>query len=333
MSYDSPLREYVVLSLFAVIALAGCDRTEPKTPGAEDQSTARALADARQLKRACGSAATYDRLKALTFDEAGRIQRGTPGLLDRIEANATIRMEDPVATSRNDKLDITVCEGQLVLDLPPGIEDVFDGERRLRAKVQYSAQAAADGSGLVYQMRGAEPIIYRLAALTLPDTAARSSVAEPDLSARPTTQVAATSLPATTPMRAAGEAPRAVPVPPARLPTAVPTVPQTPKSAPAGASPPVRRAPATARPSFDCGSVTSRVLRLVCADPALAASDRRMSSAYYESLASGDGATRAALRTSRDRFLRSRNRCTNEACVAQSYDDRIDEIRAIARRD
>jgi len=71
---------------------------------------------------------------------------------------------------------------------------------------------------------------------------------------------------------------------------------------------------------------------MVCADPALAAKDRRMSSAFYASLAGGDGETRAALRTSRDRFLRFRNRCTTTTCVAQSYDDRMDEIRDIAQR-
>jgi len=94
----------------------------------------------------------------------------------------------------------------------------------------------------------------------------------------------------------------------------------------------VREQPAgmTARPSFECSRVTSRVLQLVCADPALAARDRQMSSSFYAALARGDHETRATLRASRDRFLVARGRCSTAACVAQAYDDRAAEIRDIA---
>jgi uncharacterized protein len=68
---------------------------------------------------------------------------------------------------------------------------------------------------------------------------------------------------------------------------------------------------------------------MICTDPELAAQDRRMSSLFYATLARGDGDVRAALRSSRDRFLRSRDRCGSAACVAQAYDDRVAEIRDI----
>ncbi len=68
---------------------------------------------------------------------------------------------------------------------------------------------------------------------------------------------------------------------------------------------------------------------MVCSSPGLAALDRQMSSLFYSALADADPGTRAVLRRSRDRFLAFRERCGSEACVAQAYRDRMDEIRDI----
>lgn len=54
-----------------------------------------------------------------------------------------------------------------------------------------------------------------------------------------------------------------------------------------------------------------------------------MSSEFYDALAEADGWQRAELRSSRDRFLRDRERCASAECVARANDDRIEEIRAI----
>ena len=72
---------------------------------------------------------------------------------------------------------------------------------------------------------------------------------------------------------------------------------------------------------------------MVCANPALAAHDRRMASVYYAEMAEADGQTRRELRRTRDRFLARRESCGSEACVASVYEDRIREIRRIARGD
>ncbi|MGZ8283798.1 MAG: hypothetical protein ACXWUN_12730 [Allosphingosinicella sp.] len=55
-----------------------------------------------------------------------------------------------------------------------------------------------------------------------------------------------------------------------------------------------------------------------------------MSSQFYSALADSDAGTRRELRRSRDRFLAYRERCGSEACVAQAYRDRMDEIRDIS---
>lgn len=331
----------------ALLALPGCDWTEPKVSGTEEVSATAKRDNARRLKRACASTETYDRLKALTFDEVMKVRSGTPAFLDRLAANTTMRIEDPVAKSRDEQLDVTVCEGHLVMHLPPGVQDAFDGNRQLEAEVEYSAQQAVDGSGLVYQMKGAEPIIYRLAALTLPKRSAPAPIPAP-------TSASAGLIPSTTP------APPLAPVQPTPSATAVvfgraPVVHKAQASLPQRARPPLRSAPERdvpassterrvppnarvaseqvvggSRPSFNCGRVTSRVLRLVCSDPGLAARDRRMSSAFYAALANSDDQTRAELRASRDRFLSFRGRCSTSACIAQAYDDRVAEIRDIA---
>jgi uncharacterized protein YecT (DUF1311 family) len=313
------MRKWIGGVMFA-LGLWGCGWTEPKTPAADERRATQKRVQARQLRRACGSPETYARLKAFVFDEATKIRRGGSSMLDTIASHVTVRMEDPVAKSRDEALDVTVCEGRFILELPPGLEDAFDGDRRLQADVEYAAQAAVDGSGLVYQMQGAEPIIYRLAAMTL----GRAGGA----------RVAATP-PAAAPTTPEPEPERSAPMPPpTEEPVAAPR-PQAPPPPPRPVEPPPRRpealpAPerqvAVARPSFNCRVARGRVERMVCADADLARLDRQMSSGFYAALARGDADTRAALRGSRDRWLAFRNRCSTAACVAQAYRDRMDEI-------
>ncbi|WP_375427031.1 hypothetical protein [uncultured Sphingomonas sp.] len=318
--------------LLAVMLLAGCGSTEPKIPGAAERAAKAEQAKARRLKRACGSAETYDRLKEVAFEQAARVRKAGSPSLDRLAARSVVRMERPVVKSRDEALNVTVCRGRLVLELPPGAEDAFDGDRRLEADVEYAAQEAVDGSGLVYQMDGAEPIVYRLAAVGLargtgPDQAeARTVAAAPTIAApavdAPAEPVVRTPAPRPTPPVEAATRARAV-VPPRVLP-APREVEARPRPGYGRPAAPVR---AAARPSFGCGGRRSRVERMVCGSDELARADRAMSSTFYAALAEADGETRADLRESRDRFLRFRDRCGSEACVARAYADRTAEIR------
>jgi hypothetical protein len=148
-------------------ATGGCDWMRPKQAPGKKTPKELAAEQAERIRKTCGSEATYDRLKEVVFDEAARIRNGDPRNLDPIAAGSMVRMERPLVKSRDEKLNVTVCTGHFILELPPGAENAFDGKRRVEADIEYSAQAAADGSGLVYQMDGAEPIIYRLAAFGL----------------------------------------------------------------------------------------------------------------------------------------------------------------------
>ena len=281
--------------------LAGCDWMGKKDPPGEKSEAELKAEQTARIRRACASDATYDRLKELAFDEAARIRGGDPRALDAVADAAVVRMESPVAKSRDEELNVTVCTGTFILELPPGSENAFDGQRRLTAEVEYAAQAAADGSGMVYQMTGAEPIIYRLATVGgMP----RPQTAQIQPAPVPTYPPEARS---TAPAR---DVPQAAPRPPV-----------------AEQAPQPRTA---ASPSFNCARGRSRSERMICSNGSLAALDRQMSSNYYSALAEGDSGTRRALRRSRDRFLAFRERCPDEACVAQAYRDRMAEIRDIA---
>jgi hypothetical protein len=304
----------VILLLAAAGVLGGCDWMKKKDSPPAQSKAELAAAQRERIRKACASDGTYARLKELVFDEAARIRKSDPRNLDPLAAAAVVRMEDPVVKSRDDALNVTVCTGRFVLELPPGAENAFDGERRLTADVEYAAQAALDGSGLVYQMDGAEPIIYRLAAFGLPGQPMPKLVAMPKPSAPP------------------GVPPQvAVVEPPAPMPPAAPRRPAVEK--PIAAEAPPRPTRVTARPSFNCRYARTGTEKMICASPRLAARDREMASLWYALMARSDPATRSHLRRSRDVFLDRREHCGSESCVDSAYVSRMAELRRIAQGD
>jgi uncharacterized protein YecT (DUF1311 family) len=305
--------------LFGVAALAllsGCDWMKKKDPPDRKSETQLAAERGERLRKACASEATYDRLKELVFDEAARIRNADPRNLDPIAAGSVVRMEEPLVKSRDETLNVTVCTGRFVLELPPGAENAFDGLRRVSAEVEYSAQAAADGSGLVYQMDGAEPIVYRLAAFGVDQ--------------KPLPRIVAVAPRSGTPDAPAGVA-VALPEPARRQPEKTPAAPQPSRAEAEAAERPAE--PGSASPSFNCRYAKTGTEKMICGSAKLAARDRQMASVYYAAMANADGATRIHLRRSRDAFLARRERCGNETCVIAAYDARVAEIRSIARGD
>lgn len=322
--------------VMTILATGGCDWTTPKASVAQEQLSARAkLERDRRLKRACGSTETYDRLKAIVFDDVARQRGGGTANLDLLASGSTVRMVAPVAKSRDEALNITMCGGHMVMELSPGTENVF-GAARLEADVEYAAQEAADGSGLVYRLQGADSIVQRIATSPLERLGNRADAQFAQNGAvGPARQVLPEPTVQPTPVAEERRAPERTAVVPSR-PAAVPPLRPVPTPEPRPApvreirppAPPVQTA---ARPSFNCRYARSRSEKLVCGDADLARRDRIMSSTFYAALARGDGQTKAALRASRDRFLRFRDRCPDADCIAQSYGDRIAEIRDIER--
>lgn len=298
----------------AALVLSGCDWME-KADAEPLTDTRKAALD--RIKRACASKLTYARLKEYVFDEAARIGVSDPRRLDPLAAYSVVRMDNPVVKSRDEDLNITVCSGRFVLNLPPGIQDAFDGKPIISADVEYAAQAALDGSGLVYSMNGAEPIIYRIATL--------------GLRARPLPRLAAGPAESDEEVETtlAEISQEAAPVPAAPAPEPKKTVVEA-KASKSPAAEPVRTAKASASPSFNCRHAKTRSEKLVCGSGPLAAADRKMSAVYYAEMASADSAAKRALRRTRDQFLAKRERCSSESCIARVYEERVAEIRRIS---
>jgi uncharacterized protein YecT (DUF1311 family) len=322
------LRNLIVLAAGAAALLGGCDWMKKKDAPVQKTKTELAGEQRERIRKACASDATYDRLKELVFDEAARIRNSDPRNLDPLAAAAVVRMEAPVVKSRDDELNVTVCTGRFILELPPGAENAFDGKRRLDAEVEYAAQAAVDGSGLVYQMDGAEPIIYRLATFGLKGQPTRLEAGGPARLPPPPPAEAPVE-PALMPP-VAEVAPRpAPPPPPVRTAERRPQTP--PASAPAPAPAPASRV--TVRPSFNCRYGKTPTEKMICSSPRLAAQDRAMASLYYDLMSGADPATRGHLRRSRDSFLGRREQCRSESCVNSAYASRMAELRNIGRGD
>ena len=151
------------LVLALTVALCGCDRFKRNDPAQAE----RLRAEVKRQQVACGSASAGDRLKNSIFDQAIAQRRGDHANLDVLADYSVARLQDPVVKGWDRSLDITRCNGRFILEVPPGAEHGFGGERELRADIDYTAQASADGAGFVYQQKGAEPIIAKLAAFNL----------------------------------------------------------------------------------------------------------------------------------------------------------------------
>ena len=170
---QSTSRVVLTVILGAELALAGCN-TKPKGDPNKSNAT-RALV--RQDHAACASQVAYDRLKGIVFDDAIRARGGSRVNLDTLADFSLARMEQPVVKGRDESFQRTDCQGRFVLELPPGAEHGFGGDRQLTADVTYTAQAAADGNGYVYTLRGAEDVISKLAAFNLEGSSFRPPAA------------------------------------------------------------------------------------------------------------------------------------------------------------
>lgn len=260
-------------SLLGLLALAACGagEEEPIPP----EALQRLEVQEQRLHGVCSAPQTYARLRELLFDEAARQRGGDASVIDQAAAAANLGFREPV-TATGDPNGVVVCSGRLLVEIgdPGGSEP-----RRLSADVEYAAQAASDGSGLVFELEGAEPVVRELAGLG---------------------------------------GPVAAPMPPS----------QAKSEAPFDG---LHRARHSTGPSFDCTQARVPAERMICASRPLSQLDREMASLYYDQMARADERRRDLLRRTRDGFLTRRDRCAQAVCIASVYEDRIAEIRRIAR--
>lgn len=301
--------------LFVLASLFGLSLARP-----DEAQNMQAAEEAREeTQDVCASADTFQGLKQTLFQQASSGRAADPVNYDILAASAVVRMENPVVVSRDEQLGVTVCRGRLILELPPGAERGFDGEKRLTADVEYSVQEAADGSGAVYRISGADGIVSRLAAFNLQG----QQLERPD--DVPADAVVNAGDPVIEPEPAEEPEPRQAEPNPAPPPAPRPT--ET-RPAPEPRATPEPR-PNAANPSFNCRNARTRGERMVCGDAGLARQDRVMSSVFYSALRDANASQRRQLQSTRNRFLAYRDRCASRACIADAYEGRIREIRDI----
>jgi hypothetical protein len=247
-------------------------------------------------EKACASSSTYDLIKRELFRRAAQLRGSDQEAYDNLAASAVVRMENPVMESENGSTGGVNCSGSLSLDLPPGVA-VVGGRRTLMSDIDYTLQPAADGSGNVVLLRNTDAIIAPLATL------------------------ARTEAPA--PQQPAPAAPDAnVAVPDQAQPDAGQSQSANKQTGPSTNYP--------GRPSYDCNQAQTKSEIAVCSDSGLAALDVNMTGQYRRALSSASPEERALLQSTRDRFLRYRDRCPDRQCIADAYIGRMREIRDIA---
>lgn len=289
-----------LLLLAAAFSASGC-KESAKSSGQADR-------EADRSARACTEPAVHDQLKSLFFERADGILGGNSSMLGQLAGTAVVRTENARETGEDTALNVAVCEARMVIELPPGTQDAFDGARRLVADIRYGVQPVSGQKTQVHLLEGGDPIAYRLAAIDLASGLRRGP---------------ASPAPAATARAASVQR------------SAVPSQAQQQASAAPRASRPASgrlepRLTTRGRPSFDCRSARSRTERIVCADERLAALDRVMASQYDAALDSTGRTGRAVLRDTRERFVARRDRCRTAPCVAAVYRERMDEIDRIA---
>ncbi len=299
------------LAMMLAAVLGGCGKLKQTDPHEADK----ARAQAKRQQSACGSSAAYDRLKGLLFDQAIGGHGGDRANLDTLADYSFARMENPVVKGWDPTLDVIACKGRFVLQIPPGAQRGFGGEHRLAADVDYTAQAAADGSGFVYQLKGGEPIVARLAAFNLASGAYRPPPAIDQAQAVPAPSeqiaIARADMPAPTPTRALRPTPAPMPTP------------ASTHSAPVIARTPVRPAP---RPTYApdpaseaAGLKPERPSQASSAD----ASGELTVRAFYEALGAGDGEAASAQVVAEKRS----SRAFSPDAISQFYGRLPDPIR------
>lgn len=237
----------------------------------------------------CASQATYDAMKRELFRRAAQVRGSDDDSYARLSDFALLRVNGPIVSGVDDRLNSVSCSGTAVLSLPPGV-GVAGGRRSLSGDVDYTIEPAADGTGNVVRLSAADSIVIPLATLTR--TASAPAPVAPQAQNQP-----------------AEEQPDA-----AQPPQPQPQPQQQPQQT------------ANANPSFDCDAARTRSEIAICNDPGLADLDRQMAVQFNSGLKQADRGQRRLLDQTRDRFLSYRNRCGSNACIAQTYRSRMREI-------
>lgn len=320
----------VILYVFAGGRSSGEDRD--KKSGELVSQAAQAGSSAR-----CSSQKTHDLLKTELFRQAADLRGDDASTFSQVARYAFLRVTAPRLEPKQQE-GIVACAGSVTLDLPPGLS-VAGGRRSLVSDMNYAVRGADTGNETV-AIYNADAIITPLSTLSEANgRAARSDDgAAPDQATQAAPEPVAVPRPRPTANPVSPSPPRSISPSPAPAPVRAPAraapvrVPAPARAAPPPREPSVPTPPAveapraTGSPSFSCRRARTRGEIAVCGDSGLASLDRQMAGQYNRAASAADSGKRLQLQRSRTRFLRFRDSCTSQACVAGAYRDRIREI-------
>jgi hypothetical protein len=299
----------IILLLLAYVGLGRNGGTDQDRLS-DDQVAGTSASDP---EKSCGSQATYDLIKRELFRRAAQVRGSDQGAFDRLSAYSVVRMEAPMLRSHDEDVGTIQCSGSLAIDLPPGVA-VVGGRRTLSADIGYTIQNSADGNGKVVTLSDADAVITPLATLARVGQPTGEPLRPTDSGADGPGEVpAGPGDPVDNPL------PPGSPSPPAVVPAPTGEPQPTPEPTPT----------ARANPSFNCRNASTRGELAVCNDPGLASLDRQMAAQFNSAVRSGSAEERALLEQTRSRFLRFRDGCRSDDCIADAYRGRMREIRDI----
>ncbi len=280
----------------ATLATLACGPSNKDQLADNELATATVGAKVEATDGRCMSQGVHDEVRRQLFARAAEIRGSNGENYARIADFSVLQIDAAMPVAPVALTEMVDCRGRAVLRLPAGLR-VAGGRTALGGEVGFSV---APGSPGTVTLGPSEAIAIPLATLTQERGTAAA-------------QSAAPSAPRPEPAQQAPEAP-AAPSPPPR--------PDPVISRPAEAP--------SARPSFNCRNARTSSERAVCSSDSLAALDRDMSAQYREAVANAGPDQRRLLAQTRDRFLGYRNRCNNDACIANTYRGRMREIDDIA---
>ena len=270
----------------------------------------------------CSSQKTYDLIKSELFRQAADMRGDDAGTFSNVASYAFLRVAEPKLITDKQDSGIIGCAGAVTLDLPPGLT-VAGGRRSLSGDVGYQIRPASGAGEEIVTVTNADAIIIPLATLSRASAAADPAA---DQRQERAPQERAPQAPTVEPRAATPRRAEPAPAKPPARPAAVRPAPAPPREP--GARPlPVEAAPrATASPSFNCRNARTKGEIAVCGDIGLASLDRQMADQFNRALSTADAGKRSQLQRSRTRFLRFRNSCGTQACMAGAYRERMREI-------
>lgn len=264
----------------APVLLVGCNEAQKSTTTQVDKPEKPSAAPEAD----CTARAAIDAIRDKVFDGAvAKVEQSEAVKLNSLRSVVAGRIESPAVANHDPAIKRTECRGRFIFGLPPNTQKAFNGATQLFADVAYAVQPAADKSGLVVEVTGAESIVDSL----IQGAKRKRSVT-----------VAAAD---TTPPSLFDE-----------------ELPPPPTLREFGA--PIETVSLDRGPSFKCTAKLNRVERTVCDDDGLSDLDRMMAEAYRSARERTPPEAKAKLEALRLQYLARRNRCPDAPCIADTYD-------------